>query len=528
MYYLGGADDDWGSGIAVDGADHSLVTGRTNSSNFVGRNNSQLGDYDAYVAKIDPSGQVVWMTYLGGSDDDMGENICVDGAGNALVTGRTYSIDFGGQNNSYHGGDNDAFVLKVSPSGQLLWMTHLGGSDWDAGWAIDADREGSALICGRTYSFDFDGRLNAYEGGLHDGFVLKVNSSGQLQWMRYVGGNREDEGTGIAIDDTGHSLITGTTRSVNFTGSNNAYYGGLSDGFVLKIDPVGQLLWMTYFGSVGRETGLGIAVDSAGNALPTGVTDSRDFAGRNNDYHGGGSDGFVLKVSPTGQLLWMTYVGGGLVDEGIDIAVDQADDVVVTGFTRSGGFAGANNSHHGGVEDAFALKVRSTGQLQWSTYLGGGGSDGGISIVLDGAGHALVTGLTTSHAFEGHRNSYYGGLQDAFLVKLRLPEDPFLSVDATCPGGGAVRISWENATPNGRVVIIFARDLGSYRVPPQYPCSGVQLGLGANQIRVVFQGGAGTGGSRTITSNASAGACGGFMQLLDVSTCRTSNVVRIE
>lgn len=103
-----------------------------------------------------------------------------------------------------------------------------------------------------------------------------------------------------------------------------------------------------------------------------------------------------------------------------------------------------------------------------------------------------------------------------------------LDVDATCPGGGPIRVSWSNATPGGQIALLYARNTGNFPIPQGNPCAGTPLGLGTNQLQVAYQGGGGANGSRTLNANAGSGVCGGYFQLLDVPTCRTSNVVRAQ
>lgn len=103
-----------------------------------------------------------------------------------------------------------------------------------------------------------------------------------------------------------------------------------------------------------------------------------------------------------------------------------------------------------------------------------------------------------------------------------------LAVDATCPTGGPIEIAWHGATPDGQVALIYAARPGSFIIPPQYSCAGTPLGLSSSRIQVVFQGSAGENGSRTLNADAGPGACGGYLQLLDVATCGTSNVVQVQ
>ncbi len=526
MYYLGGSGGDWGGSVVVDSAGNALVAGGTGSIDFAGRTNLPHGDGDAFALKVSPSGQLLWMTYLGGGHADGGNDIAVDSAGNALVTGITSSTDFAGRTNSPYG-RSDAFALKVSPSGQLLWMTYLGGSEVDEGLGITVDSAGNAMVAGGTDSADFAGRNNSFHG-VFDAFVLKLSPSGELSWMTFLGGSSDDVGFRIAADSTDNALMAGVTISTDFSGRNNSMHGEEADAFALKVSHSGQVLWMTFLGGSDWEMGVGIAVDSTGNSLVTGTTGSTNFAGRNNSFHGV-ADGFALKVNASGQILWMTYLGGSEWDAGEGIAIDAASNALVTGYTASANFAGRNNSQHGSnTDDAFALKVSPAGQILWMMYLGGSESDSGSGIAVDSAGNALVTGGTWSTDYEGRVNSHYGGDIDAFLVKLRIPDGPQLSIAPTCPSGGPIRIEWSGATPGGHVALIFARNTGSFIIPSNMPCAGTQLALGSDQIQLAWEGSAGPSGSRTLNATAGPAACGGHLQLLDLSPCATSNLVRIE
>jgi hypothetical protein len=421
--YLGGSSNDWGYGIAVNVAGNALVTGRTFSTNFSGAYNASNGGLDAFVAKVSSSGSLQWATYLGGSRDDWGVSIAVDTSGNALVTGRTASTNFSGANNVSNGGV-DVFVAKVSSSGSLQWATYLGGSGSDSGRDIAVDPAGNALVTGSTYSTDFSGANNASSGG-QDVFMAKVSSSGSLQWATYLGGSRDDWGASIAVDPAGNALVTGSTHSSDFSGANNASNGG-QDVFMAKVSPSGSLQWATYLGGGGNEWGNSIAVDPAGNALVTGSTNSTDFSGANN-AHNRDFDVFVAKVSPSGSLEWATYLGGGdedasggirvgVNDAGRGITVDTAGNALVTGSSNSTDFSGAKNASNGGY-DAFVALVSSSGSLQWATYLGGSGYDSGHGIALDAVGNALVTGETNSTNFSGANNASNGS-NDAFVAKI--------------------------------------------------------------------------------------------------------------
>jgi hypothetical protein len=249
--FLGGSDSDYGWGIAVDASGSAYVTGVTFSSDFpavVGPDTSHNGGWDAFVAKVNPSGTaLVYAGFLGGSRDDRGYGIAVDASGNAYVTGRTRSSNFPvvvGPDLSFNS-NYDAFVAKVNPSGTaLVYAGFLGGSGWDEGWGIAVDASGSAYVTGWTYSSDFPavvGPDTSYNGSA-DAFVANVNPSGTaLVYAGFLGGSGWDEGYGIAVDASGNAYVTGKTESSDFpavVGPDTSYNGG-RDAFVAKVEAGG-------------------------------------------------------------------------------------------------------------------------------------------------------------------------------------------------------------------------------------------------------------------------------------------------
>lgn len=200
----------------------------------------------------------------------------------------------------------------------------------------------------------------------------------EVEWMMYLGGSSSERAMSVAADRHNSMLITGYTFSADFSGRNNSYYGGFqqSDAFVAKLSHTGTLLWMLYLGGTSADYGRGISVDSSGNAFLTGTTLSSDFVGRNNAYSGSYEDAFVAKVSTAGSVLWMTYLQGapGTNDNyGISIAADALGHSFTTGY---------ENTQNGAA--AFITKVSPGGIAQWTTYLGA------AMKTLAGASHSMA------------------------------------------------------------------------------------------------------------------------------------------
>ena len=384
--YLGGTGDDRGNGIAVDGSGNAYVTGYTESSNYpttTGAYDPTYGGGDAFVAKFSPSGALIYSTYLGGGGGDYGYGIAVDGSGNAYVTGLTGSDNFPTLN-PYQTSQMglDVFVTKLSSTGNsLIYSTYLGGGQWEWGTGIAVDGSGNACVTGITVSYDFP-TLNPYQGthqgGTLDAFVTKLSSTGNtLIYSTYLGGGDYDFGTGIAVDGSGNAYATGYTGSSNFPTLNPYQTGG--GVFVTKFSGHGT---MTYSTCLNGGSGQGIAVDGSGNAYVTGYTSSSDFPTLNPyQTYQGGSDVFVTKLSNSGDgLIYSTYLGGGQSEWGTGIAVDGSGNAYVTGGTSAPNFPTQNpyqGTYQGGSNDAFVTKLSSSGNSLIYSTYLGGGGDDG-------------------------------------------------------------------------------------------------------------------------------------------------------
>jgi hypothetical protein len=418
--------------------------------------------FDAFVTKLNPAGTaLVYSTYLGGSNEDYGTGIALDASGDAYVTGYTNSTDFPVQNalQAENAGGYDAFVAELSADGAfLIYSTYRGGSGDDIGTGIAVDSSGNAYISGYTASPDFPvtpGALQTnYGGGDHDGFVVKFNSGGaKLGYSTFLGGSADDYAYGVAVDSAGDAYVTGATNSANFPTLNAFqpnYAGGLCavapntfpcyDAFVAKLNPAGSaLIYATYLGGTGSDYGYAIALDGSSNAYVTGYTISTNFpttAGAYQRVFGGSYDAFVAKLNGAGSaLVYSTYLGGPGTEIGYDIAVDSLGRALVTGYNYGGQFptVSPTQAQNAGFYDAFVSVLNASGSsLDFSTYLGGSLDEVGRGISLDPSGNAYVTGGTFSLDFPitsgSYQPSYGGGPYDAFVTKFDLGLSPFVNL----------------------------------------------------------------------------------------------------
>lgn len=393
----------------------------------------QVGPYDqSHPLVIDPI--VTYGTFLGGGGTDRASGIAIDPAGNIYIGGRTLSADFNTRSpidGSYGGGINgDAFIAKFDPTGAtLIYATYIGGSESDIGTRVAADSAGNAYLTGNTFSDDFPTK-DAYQpqkGVNADAFVVKLSPDGSaFIYATFLGGNSNDRGADIAVDNAGNAYLTGSTSSTDFptrnayqSGPNFPIRGSSSDAFVSKFTPSGGLSYSTYLGGSSFEnidlyTG-SIAVDSQGRAVVAGLTTSDDFPTKNavqETYGGGttpsiGGDMFIAKLTSAGSsLVFSTYLGGSGDDAAralLHLALDPSGNVYVTGSTNSTDFPVANAlqpQYGGGLSDAFVASYTADGaQLRYATYLGGAGLDDGSGIIVAADGTAYTTGLTVGQPF---------------------------------------------------------------------------------------------------------------------------------
>jgi hypothetical protein len=378
--------------IAVDGAGNAYLAGRTTADDFPTTTDALQPDFrggsrDAVVVKLNADGNaLLYSTYLGGSGADDATDIVMDGTGNAYITGRTTSTDLPTVNpmQATNGGAYDAFVAKLNTDGSaLLYSTYLGGTGDENSYGSDPhhltgkialDSVGNIYVTGSTDSPDFptaNALQRAFGGGDYDAFVTKLalgEAQPSLFYSTYLGGNGEDRPYDIALDSAGNAYLTGQTSSTDFPTTPGAYdrfYGGDPiDVFVTKLSADGNtLVYSTFLGGNGEDAGNGIAVDSAGNVYITGKTYSTDFPvtpGALDTTLSGGRDAFVAKLNAAGDdLVYSTYLGGSSWDYGFCLAIDEASNAYVGGFTH-GGFpvtSGAAQTAFGGSGDAGKVLV---------------------------------------------------------------------------------------------------------------------------------------------------------------------------
>lgn len=385
--FLSGSSSDEARSIAIDSMGNAYVTGETNSSDFPVTLGAFQEDFpglttnlsSAFVAKLSSDGsQLIYSTFLGGSNDDEGTAIDIDFKGNAYITGETTSLDFPVTSEAFQqnfpsviSGDS-VFVTKLNPDGSnLVYSTFLGGSNDDEGLGIAVNDMGNAFVTGNTESPDFPVTVGAFQQinlsapQTDSVFVTKLNPQGSdLIYSTFISGRGNDAGNRIAIDKMGNAYIGGETTSSDFPITAGAFQEDFSAeddaAFVTKLNPDGSaLVYSTFLNGTkydvdGRVVGdnevQGIAVDDMGNAYVAGFSSSPDFPVTQGAFQENFQsivandeieirDAFVAKLGPDGTiLLYSTFLGGSEDDIARDIAIDQEGNAYIVGYTTSSDF----------------------------------------------------------------------------------------------------------------------------------------------------------------------------------------------
>lgn len=468
--YLGGSGDDVANSISLDTQECAYVTGSTLDDNFpvtpgAFQTTKLFVLVTGFITKFSTDGgSLIYSTYLGGTRQDIMNDIAVDAQGYAYITGWTSSPDFpvtpGVFQTNFIAGT--AFVTKLAlDGGSLIYSTflsgristygqhisvdslgnsyitgfvlgNLGGSLTDQCRGIAVDTQGCAYVVGDTTSIDFPvtpGAFQTTNAGVSNVFVTKFSSDGSsLIYSTYLGGSGTDLGYAIALDAQDCSYVTGQTASANFPITPGAFQTTAGGIFVTKLAVDGDsLIYSTFLGSGG--TGFGIAVDSQGCSYVTGqggTIPTTPGAFQTTLTAPVGSVGFITKFSVDGSdLIYSTYLYGNGNGYCQGIALDAYDYAYVTGITNASNFPVTPGAFQTTLTSnaVTVTKLAIDGSsLAYSTFLSGSTSDVARNITVDSQGCAYVTGRTASADFpvtpNAFQTTYGGGSDDVFLTKL--------------------------------------------------------------------------------------------------------------
>jgi len=401
---------------------------------------------DYWVLKLNSSGRIEWQKCLGGSGDDLAESIQQTSDGGFIVAGYTYSND--GDVSGNHG-DGDFWVVKLSSSCRIEWQKCLGGSGRDRAYSIQQTSDGGFIVAGYTESNDGDVSGNH---GNADYWVVKLNSAGNIEWQKCLGGSDWDRPYSIQQTSDGGFIVAGWTNSNDGDVSGN--HGG-NDYWIVRLNSSGNIVWRKCLGGSGWDWALSVQQTSDSGYIVTGFTESND--GDVSGNHGG-RDYWVVKLNSSGNIVWQKCLGGTGWDVAFSIQQTSDGGFIVAGWSKSND--GDVSGHHGSADSAdyWVVKLNTTGRIVWQKCLGGSGEDWAYSVQQTSDGGFIVAGYTFSN--DGDVSGKHGLYDnpDYWVVKLSpsgvsenviVPEQFKLSVfpnpfnsscTITAPSGAKIKI----------------------------------------------------------------------------------------
>ncbi|MDP1725933.1 MAG: SBBP repeat-containing protein [Bacteroidota bacterium] len=421
---MGSISRDEGIAVAVDSVCNVYTTGYFNHLTDFNPgpgtfNMVSAGGMDIFITKLNSSGNLVWAKRMGGILSDYANAITVDRSGNVYTTGYFYgTADFDPGESTFNmtaGGFNDVFVSKLDSSGNFVWAKQMGGASMDAGISLCIDTDGNLFVAGGfSDSADFNPdtlRIHSFNAnGAYDFFIVKLDFSGNFIWARSIGGIDDDYVNSIKTDQSGNLYVVGAFSDVvDFDPGESKHYltvTGLRDIFVIKLDTVGNLVWVKQISGTEYGGCSSLALDLLGNIIFTGwfsgTTDYDPGPGTFNKTSFGGADIFIAKLDTSGKMIWAKTVGGILNDIGSGVDVDKNGAVYATGY-----FGDVVDFDPGAAEyqlfgsgefEIYILKLDSTGNLDWALSLGGPYSDYSRALAVDVSGSVITTGSFVASA----------------------------------------------------------------------------------------------------------------------------------
>ena len=413
-----GGKQTYGQGVAADSSGNVVVVGNfAGTVDFAGSSLSSVGGSDVFVVKLDPSGSLVWNKRFGGPTSQHATGVAVvNGAGDVFVLG-TFSgtVDFGG-GPFIASGPQDIFVMKLDSTGAHVWSKHFGyPSGLQVAAGVAADSAGNVFITG-TFSGPVDFGGGSIVAGGNGIFLAKFDAVGNHAWSKPFGGGLADVGASVAADQNGNVIVTGTFWGTADFGGVPITSAGKSDLFIAKFGGIGSHQWSKGFGSPGYDDGSSVAVDNDGNVLVAGsFSGTADFGG-GPLISAGGQDIILAKFGAAGNHVWSRRYGDDLDQTGTGVAVDGDGNVLVTGALAGAvNFGGGPHASAGG-SDVFLAKLDPLAAHQWSQRFGNASNQAGVSVCAGLGGNVIATGYFAGTSDFGGGSMTAAGVADGFVT----------------------------------------------------------------------------------------------------------------
>lgn len=439
---IGGNEPDQITDVSTDPNGNVFITGYFYSSTItfgsITLTNSQIitdpktpPTPDVYIVKYDASGNVLWAKSGGASGIDYAYSIALDSYGNAYVTGKfTNAITFG-STQLISKGSFDIFIVKYDPAGNVVWAKSAAGNADDSGTSIAIDTKNNVLIggyFGQTLTFDtIQITTSNLNSNYYDAFLAKLDSSGNLLWIKSISGNASELLSEINTDVNGNILVTGSfTSDTLIAGSFNLINtDGASDMYLIKYDPTGNVSWVRSSTGSENDFGRSVSTDAKGNVFVTGNYRSPVFTLTPIIFNNAGiEDVYLVKYDPAGNLIWARRTGGIYNDFGTSVSADANGDVYITGYFLSDSLNFdsliISNSSYAIYSDIYLVKYNASGKALWVKNIGSKGDEYSPTVHADSHNSLVLAGHSRSSQLNIGSTPLTGKTGIGFLVNFGL------------------------------------------------------------------------------------------------------------
>lgn len=397
---MGGASDDYVHSIAADGSANVYTSGRFRSTATFGIHNiTSVGASNGFITKQNSGGDVLWVKQLVSSGHAQAYGITADAAGNIYATG----LFLGTTTFETHiltppSGNNRAmFVVKYDTNGTIVWINQFDGNEtgFGVGNEIKTDDAGNIYIAGYfNDTITFGATTLASEGG-SDGFIMKQDPNGNVLWAKGMGGVNDSYAQSIHVDGIGNVYTAGFFNgSVDFEG-HILTSEGQNDLFIAKYDSDGGMIWVRQSGGTGYDEAISVTTDASGNVYTTGHFENIVVFGSHTLTSTGNRDGFIAKYDSDGNIVWVKQLGGSdgtHNTHSVGVDIDIHGNVYITGMFNGTISFGSYTYNTFGGIDGFVAGYNTDGDILWAKQFGGTEQDRGLEIHIDVNGNILVAG----------------------------------------------------------------------------------------------------------------------------------------
>lgn len=408
---LGGSSSDMARFTRQTADGGYIVAGYSKSND--GDVSGNHGGWDYWIVKLDGSGTIQWQKSFGGNNDDFAQSVQQTADGGYIVAGISYSND--GDVTGHHGTTefDDAWILKLDSNGNIEWQKSLGGSYYEKANSVQQTTDGGYIIVGNSASNDGD--VSGHHGpasATYDYWIVKLNSSGTIQWQKSLGGSNHDEAFSVSQTTDGGYIVSGASGSND--GDVSGHHGSLGvayyDYWIVKLSSIGNIVWQKSLGGSDYEYAYSVQQTTDGGYIIAGISRSND--GDVSENHGGGGDYWIVKLNNNGNIIWEKSLGGSDFDRAHSIQQTTDGGYIIAGFSSSTN--GDVSGNHMGL-DYWLVKVNSNGVIQWQKSLGGNDHDESYSIQQTSDNGYIISGNSQSNNGDVNGNN---GSNDYWIVKL--------------------------------------------------------------------------------------------------------------